>query len=112
MGLGGNKMIQEREIPAGKILLADFADAKGQMSQVSIIDTLVDSDNNRCWYFKQHEPGFEPAGSMARWTNRKWSVTHFDYLCNATFGKSFKGKAEAKAYFQSLETEMLNRCVK
>jgi len=92
--------IQERNIPAGKILIADYADAKGKMSQVTILDQTID-EANRVWKFKQHEPGFEPAGSMARWTNRKYSVTFFDYAMNAMFGQSFTSKDDAIKFFEA-----------
>lgn len=46
-------------------------------------------------------PGYEPAGSVARWTDGGWSVRYFD---GAYHGRRFRieNEADARAYFARL----------
>jgi hypothetical protein len=44
-------------------------------------------------------PGYEPAGSCARWTDERWTAGHTDSN-GAFYGQSFKSEHEARSYFE------------
>lgn len=75
-----------------------------ELSVVTVLDTRTVHSNGRNgeWKLKHHTAGFEPAGSVARYTEEKWSVTSFDAGLNSTFGNSgFRSEAEARKVFDS-----------
>jgi hypothetical protein len=87
---------EPREIPAGKVLLAEYAEvnesnsartevmASGKHARLGMEVKLIYST-----------PGFEPAGSCARWTNGYWAVRF--QLEGATHGQRYKPADEAEA---------------
>jgi hypothetical protein len=52
------------------------------------------------WKLEHHTAGYEPAGSVARYTNERWSVTDYDPHSNETHGRSFRVLSAEEAYFQ------------
>jgi hypothetical protein len=96
-----------REIPAGKILLADYGD---QNYEAAIIETIAEAFAphpaiNATVRLQRSSPGFEPAGSRARWTNGYFAVRWRD-RGGATQGRRYPddpaGEAEARARFAAL----------
>ena len=48
-----------------------------QRSKVTTLDSgkSPEGEYPRQFYLKHHSAGYEPAGSMARWTDERWGVT-------------------------------------
>ena len=70
--------------------------AARELSNVTIIDRCI--NGRREYFLKHHGIGFEPAGSMARWSaHEMWSVTFYDG--GATNGRRFLNLGEAQDLF-------------
>src|SRR5690348_7658146 len=84
-----------REIPAGKILLAEYGELnETNKAQVTILDTV---EGDRKTYSLIHStPGFESAGSCARWTNGYYAV-RIKQRDGSIGGRCFKTLHEAQA---------------
>ena len=73
-----------------------------EMSVATVLDTrTMPTGAQRIWTLKHHTAGLELAGSCARSTKERWSVTHFDCGANAIFGNSFSTLDAAMAVFHS-----------
>ena len=77
--------------------IAEYRDAPSdKFSKVTTLDSAV--NGRREYSLKHHTPGFECAGSMARWSGHEmWSVTF--YMDGATHGRRFLNKGEAQDLF-------------
>lgn len=77
--------------------IAEYRDApSAQFSKVTILDKA--SNERREYVLSHHTPGFELAGSMARWNDHEvWSVTFESD--GATHGRRFLNKGEAQDLF-------------
>jgi hypothetical protein len=77
--------------------IAEYRDAPSdQFSKVTTLDSGI--NEMREFFLKHHTPGFELAGSMARWNDYEmWSVT-FE-MGGATNGRRFLKKGEAQDLF-------------
>jgi hypothetical protein len=53
------------------------------------------------WKLIHHSAGYEPAGSMARYTQERWSVTVYDPHSNETHGRSFRALSDAQPHFDA-----------
>ena len=95
-----------REIPTGKVLLAEYGSFAA--SERAIIETIAAAHASRLraavsllW----SSPGFEVAGSVARWTNGYWAV-RWTSVDGAIMGQRYPNNAEgegrARAHFQRL----------
>jgi len=62
-------------------------------------DVTNDYGQSRPWTLKHHTAGFECAGSCARATPEKWSVTSVSN--GSTFGNSFLNESDAREVFGS-----------
>ena len=95
-----------REIPQGKILLAEYGSFPA--SECAIAQTIASAHSTKIraavslvW----SSPGFEVAGSVARWTNGYFAVrwTNAD---GAIMGQRYRndgaGEASARAHFDRL----------
>lgn len=86
-------------------MIREYRDIKqGEMSVRTILaEREVTGDNGRksVWVLKHHSAGWECAGSCARDTAEKWSVTSFDRGANHTHGNSFLNEASARRVFDS-----------
>jgi len=97
---------QPREIPAGKILLADYGTY--DKSECSIRTNLATGTKNgrECTLYR-NSPGFERAGSVARWTNGAYGVQF--WMDNSTHGRMFsltdEGLAKARELFAAWTME-------
>ena len=68
-----------------------------QFSKVTKLETGI--NGRREYTLNHHTPGFECAGSMARYNGREvWSVQF--YMDGATHGRRFLAEADARALFQ------------
>ncbi len=82
-----------REIPAGKILLAECGDVdETNRAQTEILERVL--VGNRCYLLVHSSPGFELAGSCMRWTNGYYAVRFM--ATNAWHGRQFKTEQEAR----------------
>jgi len=100
---------QPRDIPAGKILLAEYGD-QDFIENRAQVNTLASawSDQVRAKVRLEHSsPGYEMAGSCARWTNGWFAVRWLDG--SATYGQRYKDDAEgeikAREHFAKLTTQ-------
>ncbi len=86
-----------REIPAGKILLAECGDVdESTRAQTEIVERILVA--NRCYLLVHSSPGFELAGSCMRWTNGYWAVR---FMANDAWqGRQFKTEAEARSLLE------------
>jgi hypothetical protein len=77
--------------------IAEYRDAPhAQFSKVTVLDT--GTNDRRDYRLSHHAPGFELAGSMARWNGHEvWSVL-FEQG-GATHGRRFLNKGEAQDLF-------------
>ncbi len=96
-----------RDIPAGKILLADYGDRD---YEAATLETIAEGFAphpaiNATVRLQWSSPGFEPAGSRARWTNGYFAVRWTD-RGGATQGQRYPddpaGEADARARFAVL----------
>lgn len=65
----------------------------GQVSRSTVLDQAT--HNGRTYLLRHHSAGYESAGSMARWTNEKWSVSR----PGAFGGSAFLTEQEARDTF-------------
>ena len=90
-----------REIPPGKVLLADFGpDTRADRSTRTLLDStgpLQTDIRLDCV-----SPGWEPAGSRLRWTNGGYAVTWRQHD-GSTHGRRFRDEGEARAYFAGMD---------
>jgi len=95
-----------RELPPGKVLIAEYGSFAA--SELAIVETIAEAPSSRLlaavsllW----SSPGFEVAGSVARWTNGYWAVrwTRSD---GAVMGQRYRnneeGEIHARAHFERL----------
>ena len=95
-----------REIPAGKVLLAEYGSFAA--SERAIVETIAAAHASRLraavsllW----SSPGFEVAGSVARWTNGYWAIrwTSADgAIMGQRYPNNAEGEAQARAHFERL----------
>lgn len=52
------------------------------------------------WTLTHHTTGYEPAGSVARYTGERWSVITLDARSNTRYGRSFNTIEKAQTYFE------------
>ena len=90
-----------REIPAGKVMLSEYGpEIRSEMAVVELIDKKW-SDRPGIKAFVKLEwssPGWECAGSCARWTNGYWAVRYEDRN-GCRQGRCMKSEDEARALF-------------
>jgi hypothetical protein len=79
--------------------IADYGDIKdAPKSKTNCINSAVNSHGKE--YFLKHKTaGYEPSGSMARWTNEAWGVIF--YVDGCPNGQWFKTEHEALNLFNS-----------
>lgn len=70
----------------------------GMLSQRTILSQR--ENDERRWTLTHHLPGYECAGSMARWTDERWSVL-FPHG-GATHGRSFLSEDKAREYLAAV----------
>lgn len=76
----------QREIPAGKILLAEYGSyGAADRAQISNVIERFSKQVRATVCLMWSSPGFEPAGSVARWTNGFWAVRWHD-------GSAYQGR--------------------
>lgn len=83
-----------REIPAGKILLAEFGDDVNDSNRAQrtvLYDRYVES-KRRTYRLVSVSAGFEPAGAVAKWTNGYYAVLY--EMGGARHGQQFPRTAE------------------
>ena len=90
-----------RDIPAGKVLLCEYRDARRE--DMAIVETLASKHSDQpairgtvtlLW----SSPGWECAGSMLRWTNGYYGV-RFTAKDGAIHGRRFQSEDEARKLF-------------
>lgn len=85
--------------------IKEYRDIKpGEMSVVEALDSrTIKNDYGKVsiWTLKHHTAGWECAGSCARATVERWSVTTFDRSNSTTHGNSFLSLADALKVFHS-----------
>lgn len=95
-----------RDIPAGKILIAEAGDVnEGNRAQTERIASawsdLVRAEVDLSYV----TPGFEIAGSVCRWTNGYWAV-RWQMRDGTTHGRRYQptdpGETEARSHFGRL----------
>jgi hypothetical protein len=95
-----------RDIPAGKILITegpsgDQASIREVIKSAYCEHVAIRAKVRLVW----SSPGFEPAGSVARWTNGFWAVLWED-RSGSTQGRRYEatdeGEAEARAHYDRL----------
>ena len=85
-------------------MIAEYREVKDKMSAVTALATReVTNDYGKvsAWTLKHHTAGFELAGSRARPTDERWSVTTFDRSSGTTHGNSFRTLEAARSVFDS-----------
>ena len=70
-------------------------------SRRTILEDCVGSDGRR-YALVHRTPGYECAGSMARWTNESWAVE--TWIDGTRHGQRFKNESEARALFDRWST--------
>ena len=84
-------------------MIREYRDLKPEdrsiVTVLSVRDVANDYGQVRPWALKHHTAGFECAGSCARSTVEKWTVTSVSN--GSTFGNSFLSEPEALAVFNS-----------
>ena len=95
-----------REIPPGKILIAEWRDVGIHLRAIG--RTIAEAPSARVRAVVRivwSSPGYESAGSCARWTNGFWAVRWRD-SSGAIQGRRYlpteAGEAEARAHFAKL----------
>jgi hypothetical protein len=87
------------------IAIREYRDLKPEdMSVVTSLDSrTIKNDYGKVsiWVLKHHTEGFELAGSCARHTNERWSVTTLDRTSGTTHGNAFLTLAAATCVFHS-----------
>ena len=96
---------EPREIPAGKILLAEYRELNdSNRAVVTILDKGPADGKYNMLVLYASTPGFEPAGSVARWTNGAYGVRY--YYNGAFYGQRYKpdevGLEKARAHFDRM----------
>jgi hypothetical protein len=86
----------KREIPAGKVLLTEDVDDSNR-ARVSVLEERTAA--GRTYRLVRSSPGFEPAGSCARWTNGYFAI-RFE-VGGAIHGRQFKTETEARALLET-----------
>lgn len=85
--------------------IREYRDIKpGEMSVVTTLATkTVTNDYGRkiTWDLRHHTAGWECAGSCARWTDERWSITTFDRSSNTSYGQARRTLAESQADFDA-----------
>lgn len=69
---------------------------RDDLSDVKAVAHRRSVDGRRTYVISHHLPGYECAGSMARWTDERWSV--ITWIDGARHGRGFHTKAEAMAW--------------
>ncbi len=78
----------------------DLTDAdRSVVTVLSTRNVVNDYSQTREWILRHHTAGFECAGSCARSTPEKWSVTSVSN--GSTFGNSFLNESDARTVFNS-----------
>jgi hypothetical protein len=84
-------------------MIKEYRDIKpGEMSTVTVLaERSITNDYGRAkvWTLKHHTAGYECAGSCARLTDEKWSVTTMED--GSRYGNSFTSESEACIVFES-----------
>ena len=80
---------------------------EGNQSHRILLQTGVSVSTTRSvsrkYFLSHHTEGFEPAGSMARWTQEKWTVRF--YLDGSYHGRQFDTEHDARVYFHERTTK-------
>ncbi len=105
---------EPREIPAGKILIAEYGSAEAK--QRAVVEKIAAAPPRaglqRSWFGDEimlvwSSPGFQPAGSCMTWTNGFWAVW-FHQPDGTRHGRRYTpdaaGEAVARTHFASLTT--------
>ena len=84
-------------------MIREYRDLKPEDYSVVTVLAAREVQNDygqaRSWTLKHHTAGFECAGSCARSTPEKWSVTSVSN--GSTFGNSFLAESDAREVFGS-----------
>lgn len=85
-------------VPAGKVMLAEYGGYDPALdAEVTLVDKAVGAMHGFPAVRLVHSTqGFEPAGSMVRWTEAKWSVL-WDARDGGIHGRGFREADEAGA---------------
>jgi hypothetical protein len=92
-----------REIPAGKVLLADRLSAEDRRRKDEVLETKIARTGHTMTLQARHA-GWACAGSMMRWDNGNFAVA---YECRdgTTGSRAFHSYEEAKAAFDKIEAK-------
>lgn len=90
----------DRDIPPGKVLLAEYGQATGERPIQTILDTRTAWDGQRAVHLVAVTAGWAIAGSMLRWDNGYYAVRW--KIDGATHGSRYKTFEEAFAHFNRL----------
>ena len=96
---------QPRDIPAGKILLAEYGTyPDSERSQVETIAKAFAAAVRAEVALQFATPGFECAGSCARWTNGYWAVRWHQWgaIQGRRYSPTDQGETEARVHYARL----------
>ena len=65
-------MPEVKTIPSGKVLLAEYKDVNSENRALTTVIRTGKGDYGRKYKLGFSTPGYECAGSVARWTNGYW----------------------------------------
>ena len=92
-----------REIPAGKVLLAEYRDVNEGFAKREVLDTKFAGFKNKTEYkLVACFAGWAIAGSCLRWDNGSFGVV-FE-MDNSKHGRHYKTYEEAKTAFDNVKS--------
>lgn len=99
-----NVHLNDRKIPAGKVLIAEYRDVNSDYVKTEVLETKLAGFKGRTEYrLEARHAGWAIAGSCLRWDNGYFSVC-FEDDRGSRHGRGFKTYDEAKIAFDKVQS--------